>query len=68
MGLAKITPLFAALIAASTVCAQVPAPAPDAPQTQTNPTVDNQVQQSIPSVTRPIAIIPLDSKVPGHAA
>ncbi len=68
MGLAKITPLLAALIAANAVCAQVSAPAPDAPQTQANPASNNQEQQSIPSGTRPIAIIPLDSKVPGHAA
>ncbi len=68
MGLFKITPLFAALIAANTVCAQVSAPAPDASQPQTNPAANNQVQQTIPSGMRPIAIIPLDSKVPGHAA
>jgi hypothetical protein len=70
MGVAKITPLFVAMIAANAVCAQVAAPATaaDAPQTQTNTGANDQVQQSLPSGTRPIAIIPLDSKVPGHAA
>jgi hypothetical protein len=79
MVLAKITPLLALLVTANAVCAQAPAPAPGNPQTQMNPAaqdpapvlnsaVDKEVHQTIPAGVRPIAIIPLDRKVTGHAA
>ncbi len=81
MDLAKITPLLAALVAANAAYAQVPAPASSAPQTQSNPAAQSPVpvqdpdpkasseaHPAIPAGVRPIAIIPLDSKVPGHAA
>jgi len=81
MHLAKITLLSAVLLTADVVWAQVPAPSSGDSQNQANPATPGPVpaqqpnppahsvtQSTIPAGVRPIAIIPLDSKVPGHAA
>jgi len=58
-----LLPLAAQFVMMAHVDAQSPAPLQDQ-----NQSVSNSTQRAVPSDARPIAIVPLDSKVGGHAA
>jgi hypothetical protein len=79
MGFVRLTPLVAALVAAYGLCAQAPQPAPNAPPTKAEPALatpaqaPNAVLAARTALVPPlglhaIAIVPLDSKISGHAA
>ena len=61
----RLISLVTAIAVQGQVSVQNPAPAPDTDQ---NPSASSSAQTAIPARVRPIAIIPLDSRVPGHAA
>ncbi len=69
IGLARLLPLAAVLISGPWLCSQTPPPTSDTQAAQSAPEAQS-AQQAVVSATEghPIAIVPLDSKIPGFAA
>jgi hypothetical protein len=63
----RVALLLLPLAAEIMMLAHVDAQSLTPPQDQ-NSSTSNSPQRAIPAIVRPIAIVPLDSKVPGHAA